>query len=37
MPDTEELVLDFHVDAPAERLQTWWTNLPDHYEADDPR
>lgn len=35
-PD-EELVLTFEVDGPPEDLQEWWTDLPDSYEASDPR
>jgi hypothetical protein len=37
MPDTEEFAIDFHVDAPPEELEAWWTDLPEVYEAEDPR
>lgn len=37
MPDAEQLVLDFDVEAPPEALESWWTDLPEVYEASDPR
>jgi hypothetical protein len=37
MVEPEELVLDFDVAASPERLEQWWTDLPEVYEAEDPR
>lgn len=37
MGGQEDLVLDFDVDAPAEELESWWTDLPEVYEAENPR
>lgn len=33
----EELVLEFDVSRPPDELESWWTDLPEVYEADDPR
>lgn len=33
----EELVLEFDVSRPPDELERWWTDLPEVYEADDPR
>ena len=37
MVEPEELVLGFDVAASPERLEQWWTDLPEVYEAEDPR
>lgn len=35
--DRDQLVLTFDVDSSPEALEAWWTDLPEIYEADDPR